>query len=144
MIIRGFKFVEIRGWDVRRRGLIALHSPWRIDWGACYFYGYKEPWALPRGAIIAVAEIAEVNKLTNELSMEILHQHRNPLPQTGGSFAIVLKDVRSLRKPVRCRGRQYFFPLGDKVAGHVREYAGLGANLGVGKIQIDRKLKAKK
>ena len=127
---------------MRRRGIIALHSPWGIDWAACYFFGYREPWALPRGVIIAIAEIAEVEELSDEFSIDILRQHRNPLPQTHGSFALLLKDVRSLRKPVRCRGRQFLFPLDDKVASRVKELAGFGINVDFSIMQIDKTSKA--
>jgi hypothetical protein len=119
MITRGVKSVEIRSWEVRRRGLIALHAPWSIDFGAAYFYGYDSPWALARGKIVAVAEIAQVFPLNERTWRESLALHRQPLPLVEGSFGVVLEGVRPLGRPVACRGRQMFFPLPREVSERV-------------------------
>ena len=128
MIIREVKTMEIRSWRVDRRGLIALHAPRRIDFSAAYFYGYKNPWTMQRGKIIAVAEIADVMNLDTESWIEFVSKHRQPLPLLEGSYGVLLKNVRPLEHPVVCRGRQMLFPLADDVAARVRKQAGLKTN----------------
>ncbi len=121
MVLRGAKSMEVRNWEMRRRGSIALHAPWMIDFGAAYFYGYKDPWRLPRGKIIAVAEIEEVRELDEVSWRESLQFHRQPVPMTSGTFGIVLRNVRVLEKPIPYRGRQMPFPLDEETAERVRK-----------------------
>ena len=128
LIIRGVKTMEIRSWRVQRRGLIALHAPRRIDFSAAYFYGYKNPWTMLRGKIIAVAEIVEVINLDTQSWIEFVSMHRQPLPLLEGSYGVLLKNVRPLENPVVCRGRQMLFPLAEDVAARVRKQAGLTTN----------------
>jgi hypothetical protein len=125
MIVRGVKTMDIRTWQVKRRGLVALHAPRRIDFSAAYFYGYKRPWELPRAKIVAVADINEVLTLESDSWETFLYQHRQPLPMADGAYGVVLTDVRVLKVPVACRGRQMLFPLADNVANRVRKFVGL-------------------
>jgi len=120
MILRGVKTLEIRTWRVNRRGLIALHAPRTIEFGPAYFYGYKEPWNLPRGKIVAVAEIADVIDLNERLWTEQVLQHRQPLPMADGAYGVFLKNVRRLGQPINYRGQQMFFTLSIDVAERVR------------------------
>ena len=120
MIIRGAKTMEIRSWEVRRRGIVALHGPMRIDFGAAHFFGYKSPWLLPRGGILAVAVIMEVRPMSVESWGETLSMHRQPVPMVGGAYGVILGDVRKLAKPVPCRGRQMLFPLDSQTVSRVR------------------------
>jgi hypothetical protein len=125
LIIQKVKTMEIRNWKVQRRGLIALHAPRRIDFSAAYFYGYREPWTLPRGKVIAVAEIADVINLDVDRWIEFVPKHRQPMPLVEGSYGLVLQNVRPLERHVVCRGRQMLFPLAEDVAARVRRFAGL-------------------
>lgn len=125
MILRGEKSIEIRNWEVRRRGLIALHSSWRIDFSAAHFFGYQEPWRLPRGRVLGVAEISEVVSLDGGRWRELLEQHRQPLPYFDGTYGVTLRDVRALKRPVAHPGKLYFFPLSESAGRRVREGAGL-------------------
>jgi hypothetical protein len=49
MIACGAKTMDIRPWEMKHRGLLALHAPWQIDYGASYLFGYSLPWTLVRG-----------------------------------------------------------------------------------------------
>jgi ASCH domain-containing protein len=119
MILRGVKSMEVRTWEIRRKGLIALHSPWMIDFGAAYFYGYQEPWKLPRGRIVGTAEVTDVLQLDESSWRECLQLHRQPVPMMSGAFGITLRDVRILPKPLPYRGRQMLFPLDEQASNHV-------------------------
>lgn len=125
MIVRGAKTIEVRDREIQRRGPIALHAPWSIDFAAAYFYGYREPWDLPRGRILAVAEIVEVVALDADSWRRLLRRHRQVLPRRRGSLGVRLERVRALERAVRCRGRPGVFGLGSRVERTVRRLAGL-------------------
>ncbi|HYV05286.1 MAG TPA: ASCH domain-containing protein [Blastocatellia bacterium] len=119
MIIRGIKTMELREKEAKRRGIVALHAPWKIDFSAAYFYGYENPWRMHRGKILAVADISDVYELDVLTWQGFLEQHRQPIPFADGSFGIALKNVRVLDRPVACRGKPWFFPLPAAVAERV-------------------------
>lgn len=125
MIVLGVKTMDIRTWQVKRRGIVALHAPRRIDFSAAYFYGYKSPWNLPRAKIVAIADIDDVLALESDSWQTFLHQHRQPLPMADGAYGVILTNVRALKVPVGCRGRQMLFPLPDNIAERVRKSADL-------------------
>jgi hypothetical protein len=120
MIVRGFKVMELRTWEMRERGTIALHAPKRIDFGAAYLYGYSQPWLLPTGKIVAVADVMDVLVLDRKSWCETLAEHRQPIP-TGGVYGIRLSNVRPLKRPIVYRGRQVIFPLNEDVVARVRK-----------------------
>jgi hypothetical protein len=115
MILRGEKTWEIRGWELKRRGILALHAPWGIDYPAAHFYGYRTPWKLRRGFIVALATITTVHELDEASWRSNVLRHRQPLPFGGGHFAIELADIMVLRTPVECRGRPATFPVDQAV-----------------------------
>jgi hypothetical protein len=125
MFVRGVKTMDIRTWQVKRRGVVALHAPRRIDFSAAYFYGYERPWELPRAKIIAVADIEEVIALDSYSWDMFLQQHRQPLPMADGAYGVTLANVRVLKVPVACRGRQMLFPIAENIAHRVRNYVKL-------------------
>lgn len=115
LILRGEKTWEIRGWDLKRRGILALHAPWGIDYPAAHFYGYQAPWELRRGRVVGLATIVAVHELDEASWRTNVQRHRQPLPFAGGHFAIELSDIIVLRKPVECRGRPSTFPVDPSV-----------------------------
>jgi hypothetical protein len=125
MIVRGVKTMELRSWEVRRRGVVALHGPMRIDFGAAYFFGYQTPWHLPRGGIVALAEIAEVRSLAAETWEDTLSLHRQPVPMLGGAYGVLFTNVQALVKQVPCRGRQMLFPLDSQTISKIRAAGGV-------------------
>src|SRR5688572_6405445 len=120
MIIRGFKVIELRTWEMRERGTIALHAPRRIDFGAAYLFGYAEPWLLPTGKIVALADVVDVVVLDRESWCENVMKHRQPVP-VGGAYGIKLENVRVLKTPLAHRGHQMIFPLNEDVEARVRK-----------------------
>lgn len=125
MIVRGVKTIEIRTWKVQHRGMIVLHAPRRIDFSTAYFYGYRNPWLLPRSKIIAVAEIKDVLALDNDSWQMFLEQHRQPWPIAAGAYGVLLTNVCALEHPIAYRGRQGLFPIGESVADRVQRFARL-------------------
>jgi hypothetical protein len=121
MMVRNQKTMEIRDWPAKRRGMIALHASTSVDYSAAYFYGYKEPWTLNRGVVVAVASIREVVELDRETWERSIEFHRQPIPCEGGAYGLVLENLKVLRRPVRCRGRLFFFPLDESTSNRVQE-----------------------
>lgn len=120
LIVRGAKTIEIRLEPVSWRGPIALHSPRRIDSAAAYFFGYESPWSLPRGGVLALAELVDVVDLDLAAWRRSLREHRQYLPCARGSYALVFRDVRRLRRKVSCPGRPRLFSLRPDVERRVR------------------------
>ena len=120
MILRGVKSIEIRSWNVKRRGNIALHASWQIDFSISYFYGYETPWLLPRGRVVAIADIVDVVFLDYVTWQKRLVEHRQPLPFAVGCYGICLANIRVLDHSIKCRGRPGFFPLPEGVSDKLR------------------------
>jgi ASCH domain len=66
LILRGLKTIEVRTWEVKRRGPILLHASGSVDWKAACLFGYTEPLAPARGALVGYAEIVDVFQFTPE------------------------------------------------------------------------------
>jgi hypothetical protein len=66
LILRGLKTIEVRDWNVARRGPILLHASQTIDWQAIDLFGYSDPWALPRGRIVGCATIEDAFECTHD------------------------------------------------------------------------------
>ena len=132
----GAKRFETRSWGTSYRGELLIHAAARLPPRSSYSadpakpveltvpvveamieaLGMSEFERLPRGCVVAVARLAEVERIQNEDSM------RQPLMRafgmslararsewlfgdwTPGRFAWLLEDVRPLDVPVRCAG----------------------------------------
>jgi hypothetical protein len=116
LIMKGVKVMDIRSWEMKHRGLIALHAPRQIDMGAAYFFGYQAPWTLVRGKLVGVAEVEQVITLDKTNFMDYLDQHLQVLPIDGIAYGIVLRNIRLLDKPIAYSGRQMLFPLDSDTA----------------------------
>jgi hypothetical protein len=115
LIMRGVKTIEVREWQVERRGPILIHSASALDWRSVELFGYQDALKLPRGGVVGYAEIVDVIPLTHDKWLEhldahlVVHQRR--LPQ----FGAVLANVRDFGRVLRCSGKQFFFPVPPKV-----------------------------
>jgi hypothetical protein len=111
LIMRGTKVMDVRPWEMKHRGLIVLHAPWKIDMGAAYFFGYHAPWTLVRGQLVGVAEVEQVIRLDETNFIDHLDQHLQVLPVDGIAYGAVLRNVRLLDQPITYSGRQMLFPV---------------------------------
>jgi hypothetical protein len=111
LILRGVKTVEVRSWAIKRRGPILLHAARTIDWKAAAQFGYRDPLALPRGALAGYAEIAKVFAFNEESWYATAEQHWVLYPLRPTDCGAVLVNVRALDRPVRCAGKRFFFPV---------------------------------
>lgn len=99
-IASGRKKVENRSWQTPYRGVVYIHSSGSRDragaeWIATTFR-LKVPADIPRGAVVAVAELTDVVTRTNAGRFGRWFT---------GPYGLVLSNVRPLKRPVRTLGR---------------------------------------
>jgi hypothetical protein len=127
LILKGLKKIEVRDWNVTRRGPILLHASQTVDWQAIDLFGYANPWALPRGRIVGCARIVDAFEFARATWLERASQHLVIRPLGAGNYGAVLEDVRPLKRTAACSGKLYFFPVPlavwEKIEEEVEEYA---------------------
>lgn len=124
----GAKRIETRGWSTSYRGLIAIHAAstkkgltllaasfWRE---AGILADGRDLDDLPRGAIVAVATLADVIPFRSAAGVPGMTREEQMLGDyTPGRFAWILRDVRPLRFAAPCRGYQRLWELDPDVEG---------------------------
>jgi hypothetical protein len=115
LILRGLKTIEVRDWEVTRRGPILLHASQAIDWQAIELFGYSDPWVLPRGRILGAARIVDGITFDRQSWLATASLHLVIRPLTFGNYGAVLDNVQRFRNGVACPGKLYFFPIPPKV-----------------------------
>jgi hypothetical protein len=91
LIADGRKLIETRSWSTDYRGLLAIHAGKKLDREAAERFGY-DPDALPRGQIVALAELWECVCFPSDLAP--------PDPYgdfAAGRFGFLLRNVREAR-----------------------------------------------
>ena len=121
----GWKGVETRHWKTAHRGEIAIHAAKRWTPAQAEFASVERalgrvPARLPFGAIVAIVSIVDVRP-SEELELSVSAIERLYGNYEPGRFGWVLENVRPLREPVGCVGRQSIWTLPDEVASAVRE-----------------------
>lgn len=116
----GHKKVENRLWSTNYRGTVFIHASTKLDRDAvtwlCRYFRLRVPDALPRGAVVAVAEIADV--VTRKDATRFANWFFGP-------YGFVLVNVRALKKPVRTRGKLRLFRLSPALKRSVERQATL-------------------
>lgn len=134
LIAIGAKRWETRSWRTKYRGTIAIHASQNIR--ETYRLAEREPFktalsslaedlgfgpelSLPKGAIIAVAELAEIIAAGEWVS----HHRTEPEWSFGdyspGRFAWRLAKIRALKRPVECNGSLSVWNVPPEVAEEV-------------------------
>lgn len=135
LIALGVKQMETRSWWTAYRGPLAIHAAKAFPEGArelCFEepfhnvlrragYGdadaaHQEP--LPRGAIVAVADLAACISTNHEAMLEAHLRLASPFERafgdfTSGRYAWVLRAIRPLREPLPCRGYPNVWPVDE-------------------------------
>ncbi len=119
LIAIGAKQIETRSYRTRHRGLVALHSSKAFsseDQALCFQEpvrsaleraGMRSPADLPRGAVIAVAEIVGCNQVPDGQGWEgsiPSEPERSFGFYSPGRWMWRLQGVHRLPEPVQCRG----------------------------------------
>jgi hypothetical protein len=123
----GWKGVETRHWQTTHRGEIAIHAAKRWTVEQAEFASVERalgrvPARLPFGAIVALATLSDMRP-TDELVLSVSAIERLYGNYAPGRFGWVLTNVRPLREPVGCVGRQSIWTLPADVAAAVRGMA---------------------
>jgi activating signal cointegrator 1 len=122
LVALGAKQIDTRSWGTSYRGPLAIHASKQMtkaEGSLCWeepfrtaleVGGYKpgegpatNPFGLPLGAVIAVAQLVDIYPIT--------HENQPPEPEYSfgdygpGRFAWILRDVYQLPEPIPARGR---------------------------------------
>ncbi|SDC30330.1 ASCH domain-containing protein [Sphingomonas sp. YR710] len=120
----GLKAIETRHWKTRHRGEIAIHAARKWDGENRPFASIEHtlgrlPAPLPLGAIVAVATLVDIRP-TDELKLSVSAIERLYGNYEPGRYGWMLENVRPLREPVGCIGRQSLWTLDAEVTAAVR------------------------
>jgi hypothetical protein len=128
LIMRAEKTIEVRDWSSNHRGPILLHASRTLDWKTIELFGYEDALALPRGALIGVADVVDMVELTAETWAALRRHHLVIHPATTGRVrGFVLREICAFSRPIPCRGRTMLFPVMPHAIDPVkRELATLG------------------
>ena len=124
LMAAGVKRFETRHWDTRYRGPLAIHAAKRLEsvaipdeLRALCERAFGADWSdtLPRGAFVAVAELADVWTTARAMQSNRIGATEfvcgNYAP---GRYAWQLESVRAITPPVPYRGRQGLFTVPDE------------------------------
>ncbi len=100
----GTKPCENRTWPTTHRGMLAIHAGKSLDW---LLLGGKDPLNMAFGAVVAVVDLYACVPL-RDVPEALLKTHRE---HVNGPWCWLVKDVRRLREPVPCQGRQGLWTL---------------------------------
>ncbi len=127
LIAADIKHFETRHWDTRHRGGIAIHAAKRLEavsiadeLAELCERAFGADWrsSLPRGAIVATAELAGVWPTARAMRRGMIGATEfvcgNYAP---GRYAWQLESVRAIEPPVPYRGRQGLFTVPDGLVG---------------------------
>jgi hypothetical protein len=117
LVAIGAKSIETRSWSTRHRGPLAIHAAKRFPPGAQSLAmerefrtvlleaGYGDPETLPRGAVVAVAQLVDV-RTTDEVRGVLQATPRETIygDFSRGRWAWVLRDVVRLPQPIQAYG----------------------------------------
>ncbi len=121
LILRGEKTIEVREWRVRRSGAILIHASKTIDWKTVELFGYHDVLNLPRGALLAVAEISDVIEFTRENWLDLMPRHRVVHPPVREPlYGVVLGQIVPLSQKIPCSGKTMLFPVPSAIETRTR------------------------
>jgi hypothetical protein len=125
LIALGYKKIETRSWGTEYRGPIAIHAAKRFDLDQAalsgqwpFFECLKDlgdgpvDQLLPKGAVVAIAELYDCKRMTREL-IDYIRQNGGYEIRFGnysvGRYAWMLRNVQPLVEPIPARGMQGLF-----------------------------------
>jgi len=96
LILEGRKTVEVRSWRTKHRGELFLHAGRAIDSTACQAYRI-DPKALPRGALLGVAELVDCFEFDAGTWEKDREKHLNLGPFSVQLFGWILRNPQRIR-----------------------------------------------
>ncbi len=154
LVAIGAKRIETRSWSTSYRGEIAIHAAkgfprWAKDTmdeepfrsvlsGYDITSGNETQGNLPRGAIVAVADILSV-LATDDPALKLTPKESAFGDYTPGRFAWLLVYIRQLDEPIPCRGALGLWTVPEDVAERVRAGTTASrANRAIGSVAMRR------
>jgi hypothetical protein len=139
LIAVGAKCIETRSWKTPVRGTIAIHASLGKDYlqllgesghhGVQHFAkplraaGYENAVDLPRGGIVAVADIVDCQLITEDTEVDFPEFYFGDY--TLGRYAWHLANIRCLTYPIPCKGALGLWTVPEDVARTVAALLGL-------------------
>ena len=110
LIISGKKIIELRKWSTNFRGEFLIHAPIKIRIEDCKRLKINKK--LVTGAIIGKAELYKVKKYNSVKEIKADQKfHLASKNFHGKTFGFMLKNVKSFRIPISCKGKLGFFEI---------------------------------
>jgi len=110
LIISGKKIIELRKWNTNFRGEFLIHAPIKIRIEDCKRLKINKK--LVTGAIIGKAELYEVKKYNSVKEIKADQKfHLASKNFHGKTFGFMLKNVKSIRIPISCKGKLGLFEI---------------------------------
>lgn len=110
LIILGKKTIELRKWNTNFRGEFLIHAPLKIRAEDCKRLKMNKKFVT--GAIIGKAEIYDVKKYNSIKEIKIDQKfHLASKNFHDKTFGFRLKNAKSLRIPIPCKGKLGFFDI---------------------------------
>lgn len=120
LILRGEKTIEVREWRVNRRVLL-IHASKTVDWKTAELFGYHDVLSLPRGGLLAAAEILEVIEFTRNSWLDLMPRHRVVHPPVREPlYGAVLGKIVLLSQRIPCSGKTMLFPVPTAIESRTR------------------------
>jgi len=108
LIISGKKIIELRKWNTNFRGEFLIHAPLKIGIKDCKRLKINQK--LVTGVIIGKAEIYDVKKYNSIREIKADQKfHLAPKNFHDITFGFLLKNPKSFRIPIPCKGKLKFF-----------------------------------
>ncbi len=110
LIISGKKIIELRKWNTNFRGEFLIHAPIKIRIEDCKRLKINKK--LVTGAIIGKAELYKVKKYNSVKEIKADQKfHLASKNFHGKTFGFMLKNMKSFRIPISCKGKLGFFEI---------------------------------
>ncbi len=108
LILSGNKTIELRKWNTNFRGEFLIHAPIKIRKADCK--RLKITKKLVTGAIIGKAELYDVKKYNSTKEVKADKKfHLASKDFHNRAYGFMLKNSKSFRIPIPCKGRLGFF-----------------------------------
>ncbi len=110
LIISGKKTIELRKWNTSFRGEFLVHAPLKIRTEDCKRLKINKK--LVTGRIIGKAELYDVKKYGSAKEVKADQKfHLASKNFHGNAYGFVLKNQKSFRIPIPCKGKLGFFEI---------------------------------
>jgi ASCH domain len=122
LILVGSKSIELRP-SMPKDGMpdyLVLHAPLTIEYADACFFGYKNPWELKTGKLLAIARVNGVTPIDEKNQLDFVEDHRQYYPLEGQYYGFQLEEVKLLRKPINYSGRLILFSLDEETENLIR------------------------